>query len=448
MYLDFYKFRQKPFQINTDPKLYWFGEKNTEAFKLFASVLNEKKGISVLTGDSGTGKTTFINLLINTLPSNTISGIVHDPSFNEIGFSRYLAHIFSLRSDFHTLKEFYHLFKRFLFKSHIRRKSVVLVVEEAQKLNQKNLDIIVKLSEIKHKKVPLISIVLVGQNDFLSILNKLKNRGLRKKLNLNHQLEFLSETETNDYIQFRLYASGIQENLFTQGAIKRIFMLSNGSPHKINIIADYALLSGYINETRYINESLVDVFTHSFDLHKTDIVQPESTSSGDEIHVLCEKKPVLNPPALRHSKKVPDLNFFLSPTTTPVSQNVFRFHSQDLRVLKQMARFYIENKNLEEAELYIEKILENNEGVVDTLMMKGELHILKNEYEDAIEIFNRILAKDPLNVHSYYFKALAHMKNYDILVAKATIATALSINPKFNKGKSLLEKINSVLTAK
>jgi tetratricopeptide (TPR) repeat protein len=255
-------------------------------------------------------------------------------------------------------------------------------------------------------------------------LTKSKNTKLKRIINAKHQLQFLSEEETRDYIEFRLYASGIRENIFTIGAIQKIFRLSKGSPHKINTIADYALLSGYITGTRHINETLVEGFTDGFDQMLSEMTN--SSLPFDDKQLFFEQEPPEAP------CKTP---------INPASHNVFRFHSQDLRVLKQMARFYIENKNLAEAELYIEKIVQSNEMITDTTMMKGEIHLLRTEFDAAIDTFNQILAKEPMNVHSYYFKALAHIEKGDIDIAKASLGTALSINPKFNKGKSLLQKI-------
>ena len=85
MYLSFYKLKHKPFQISTDPRFLWLGEKHEEALATLKYGVLDNKGFLLLTGDVGTGKTTLINALINSLDKNTFVASIRDPALDPPG---------------------------------------------------------------------------------------------------------------------------------------------------------------------------------------------------------------------------------------------------------------------------------------------------------------------------------------------------------------------------
>ena len=86
MYLSYYNLRAKPFQISADPKFLWLGEKHKEALATLKYAIVENKGILALTGDVGTGKTTLINALIQSLGDDTMVATIYDPSLEVLDF--------------------------------------------------------------------------------------------------------------------------------------------------------------------------------------------------------------------------------------------------------------------------------------------------------------------------------------------------------------------------
>ena len=79
MYLTYYNLKEKPFRISTDPKFLWLGQKHQEALATLKYAVLENKGLLLLTGDVGTGKTTLINGLVNSLGDNVVVATVPDP---------------------------------------------------------------------------------------------------------------------------------------------------------------------------------------------------------------------------------------------------------------------------------------------------------------------------------------------------------------------------------
>ena len=97
MYLSHYNLTEKPFQISTDPKFLWLGEKHKEALAVLKYGIMNNQGFILLTGDVGTGKTTLINALLNNLDKDTIVAVVSDPKLNTIEFFNLVASSFRVK---------------------------------------------------------------------------------------------------------------------------------------------------------------------------------------------------------------------------------------------------------------------------------------------------------------------------------------------------------------
>ncbi len=114
MYLSFYKLKVKPFQMSTDPNFLWLGEQHKEALATLKSAIIENKGILALTGDVGTGKTTLINALIQSLGEDNAGG--HDlrsESRGRSSFSTVVASAFNMGKTFESKGQFINHFRQF-----------------------------------------------------------------------------------------------------------------------------------------------------------------------------------------------------------------------------------------------------------------------------------------------------------------------------------------------
>ena len=257
MYLSHYNLTEKPFQINTDPKFLWQGEKHKEALAMLKYGILDNRGFLFLAGDVGTGKTTLINSLISQLGDQIIVAIVPDPSLEKIDFFNFLAVAFNFNRQFNSKGEFLVYFSRFLHKAYINNKRVLLIIDESQKLTSELLEEIRLLSNIEKHDAKLINIFFVGQNEFIDILLRSENRALRQRITINYRIDPLTENETEQYIQRRLKVAGSQKNIFTSKAVHEIFAFSGGYPRLINIVCDHSLLTGYVKGKKAIDAGIV-----------------------------------------------------------------------------------------------------------------------------------------------------------------------------------------------
>jgi general secretion pathway protein A len=220
MYQSFYNLKIKPFQITTDPKFLWLGEKHKEALATLKYGILENKGFLLLTGDVGTGKTVLIHGLIKLIDISAIVAAVPDPGLNTLDFFNFLSEEFEMNRRFDSKGAFLIHLKHFLYKASAADKKVLLIIDEAQRLHHELIEQIRLLSNIEMDNRKLINIFFVG---------------------LNH----------------RLKVAGCTRELFKSEALRNIYAFSHGYPRLINIICDHALLTGYSAGKKIIDAAVI-----------------------------------------------------------------------------------------------------------------------------------------------------------------------------------------------
>ena len=310
MYLSFYHLKHKPFQISTDPRFIWLGEKHEEALATLRYGVLDNKGFLLLTGDVGTGKTTLINALLSTLGKNTLVASIRDPALDPMDFYNYTAHAFGLESNFTSKGSFLIRFERFLRDANSAKKKVLLIIDEAQRINQELLEEVRLLSNIEREDSKLLNIFFVGQLEFNEILLRPENRAIRQRITINYNIPPLSEQETGRYIKHRLEVAGADEEIytlatlqknkkseyvkyelelpesleeiFTVEAIKEIYSFSKGYPRLINIICDRSLLTGFVEESKTITLKHVKECVKELKI-------PQLTQNKNTVHEVAEE---------------------------------------------------------------------------------------------------------------------------------------------------------------
>lgn len=257
MYLSHYGFKEKPFDISTDPKFLWLGEKHKEAFAVLKYGVMENKGFLLLTGDVGAGKTTLINALINSVGDDVVYAFIPDPGLEVREFYRYLANAFGCDDSFKDKADFIFMFRDFLHSAYEAGKKVLLIIDEAQRLSNELLEEIRLLSNIELQDSKLLNIFFVGQAEFNTKLLDPQNRPVRQRITISNHIQPLTEKETGDYIRHRLKVAGSQKNIFSYVAIHEVYKFSAGYPRLINIVCDIALLTGYVRDKMKIGDDIV-----------------------------------------------------------------------------------------------------------------------------------------------------------------------------------------------
>ncbi len=257
MYLAHYDIKRMPFKTNPDPKFLWLGENHREALSVLKYGIYKNEGFLLLTGDIGTGKTSLVRHLINLIKQKTLVAFIPIPNLDPIDFFNYLSEEFGMQNRYHKAVDFLIHFKRFLLTAYSERIKVFLIVDEAQNINHRLLEVIRLLSNIELDNRKLISIFFIGQTEFEAVLMQEKNKAIRQRITTSFHLNPLNELETRKYIAHRLRVAGAKKNMFTLDACSKIHAISDGIPRLINSICDCALLSGYVKGTKIIDLSFI-----------------------------------------------------------------------------------------------------------------------------------------------------------------------------------------------
>lgn len=259
MYCHFYGLKERPFNVTSDPAFFFLSRKHKEALAHLIYGVSQRKGIIVLTGEIGTGKTTLCRFFLNQLSKNVKTAFILNPHFQEIQLLEAIVKDFGISAkDSSGLGLVWEL-NKFLLSETEFGNNVVLIIDEAQNLKPNLLEQVRLLSNLETDKDKLLQVVLVGQPELNRRLNLYDLRQLRQRIMVRFHITPLEQDEIKNYINHRLNIAGSISNIeFTDEAIELISSFSSGTPRLINMICDRALLAGFVAETRQIDSNIIN----------------------------------------------------------------------------------------------------------------------------------------------------------------------------------------------
>ncbi len=241
-------FQKEPFSTSPDPEFFYLSRGHETALTNILIELRLKRGLSVILGDVGTGKTSLSRKLIQELKErdDIIFHIILDPSFgDERMFLRSLARNFEIGPDGgaeDSILDLRDSLERFLFQKGVNEeKTVTLIVDEAQKLNGPSLEALRVLLNYETNKFKLIQLVLLGQLEFYSKIAGISN--FFDRISFKYTLNPLDFKETKELIDFRIKQAGYRSTarLFLDDAVKEIYRYSGGYPRQVTMLCHKAL---------------------------------------------------------------------------------------------------------------------------------------------------------------------------------------------------------------
>ncbi len=250
--MSYYKilgFQKEPFSTSPDPDFFYLSKEHEAALTNILIELRLKRGLSVILGDVGTGKTTLSRKLIQELKNreDCIFHMVLDPSFeNPTSFLNSFSKNFGIApADFEkepVLAELRESLERFLFqKAAVENKTVILIVDEAQKLNDSSLEILRVLLNYETNEFKLLQLVLLGQLELQEKINGIAN--FFDRISYKGKLAALGYDETKEMISFRISQAGYRAgmDLFLEEALEAIYHYTGGYPRPVTMLCHRAL---------------------------------------------------------------------------------------------------------------------------------------------------------------------------------------------------------------
>lgn len=260
MYNAYFGFKESPFSIAPDPRYLYMTEQHREALAHLVYGLNSEGGCILLTGEVGTGKTTVCRCLLEQIPEKSNIALVFNPKVTATELLETICdelHIEYPQGE-NSVKTYIDRINDFLLQANAAGQKTVLIIDEAQNLENAVLEQLRLLTNLETNQRKLLQIIILGQPELLEILSQENMRQLAQRITARFHLNPLSRYELKAYISHRLAVAGSNVQLFDEKAIKRLFQLSHGVPRLINIICDRALLGAYVESKTSVDPQTVN----------------------------------------------------------------------------------------------------------------------------------------------------------------------------------------------
>jgi len=267
MFLDFYQLKEQPFGVTPDPHFLYLGASHREALASLSYGVKTGRGLLALIAPPGMGKTTLLFRLLEHLRGAARTAFLFQTQCDSSGLLRYLLADLGVNAggnDFVTMHE--QLNEQLLREARVGRR-FVLVIDEAQNLNDSVLETARLLTDFETPREKLLQIVFAGQPQLAEKLEQPELAQLRQRIAILGRLEPFGNTEISHYIDHRLRVAGYNAGpLFTPAAIARIAASSEGIPRNINNLCFNALSLGCALRRKQIDADLVGEAVSDLDM--------------------------------------------------------------------------------------------------------------------------------------------------------------------------------------
>ena len=247
MYLEHFGLGVNPFSLS--PKLDFLFKSGTfeESMAHLVYGLDNHEAIVLITGAIGTGKTMALQSFLTSLGPRFEFALITNTRVTAIELLKLILEDLGVGLPVEADKsDLLILFKDYLNRASREGKMVLLVVDEAQNLEPEVLEEIRLLTNLGQGETQPVQIILVGQPELEETVNRPDLAQIRQRIRVHYNLDPLSREETEEYINHRMAVAGCGRNVFTAGAIDRIFKASHGVPRLVNTMAGEALLSAFV----------------------------------------------------------------------------------------------------------------------------------------------------------------------------------------------------------
>lgn len=259
-YLDFFKLKEQPFSSTVDDKFYYGSKQHAEALVRLKYAIDTMKGLAVVIGDIGTGKTTLARKMLNELDENKYEAallVVLHSSVTTDWLMKKIALQIGVVSPGDSKVDLLGQIYRQLLELHKKGLKTVVIIDEMQMLKSKEImEEFRGLLNMEVAEGKLITFVFFGLSEMEDILAL--DEPLKQRIALRCRLAPLEGNNTREYINHRIRVAGAERGIFTAGAINKIHAYAKGVPRVINTVCDNALLEGFLMKNESIEEDIID----------------------------------------------------------------------------------------------------------------------------------------------------------------------------------------------
>lgn len=258
IYEHYFALTQRPFSIAPNPSFLYACGQYKEALAALEYGMLHRGGFVLLTGEVGTGKTTLCKFLLQSVPQDTEVALVLHPQLDRIELLQLICKEFGLDgAGLFKESQLIDLLTEFLLHVYSKGGYSVLIIDEAQHLDESVLELVRLLTNLETHEDKLLQIILLGQPELKDRLNKYQLRQLNQRFTARFHLSGLSFSQVRSYLNHRVEVAGGRESLFTISAAWLLYRMTGGIPRLINVLADRCLMGCYAEQKKQVTPIMV-----------------------------------------------------------------------------------------------------------------------------------------------------------------------------------------------
>jgi len=257
MYLDYWGLKRLPFENVPDPDFIYYSPEHLEALSRLLYAVKGNKGVVLITGEIGSGKTTLSRVLIQQLPKEKYDiGLMVNTTLAPLDFLREVLRSFGLSpGDDLSKSSLLNLFHEKMLENLNKDVGTLLIIDEAQLISKETFEELRLLMNFQMNNRFLLTVILLGQPELRNIVKDIKQ--LDQRVAIRYHLNPLNFYETLKYMGVRFTKAGLSRNIITKQAAKDIYTFSKGTPRLINSICDTSLMAGFMSKAKIIDSKIV-----------------------------------------------------------------------------------------------------------------------------------------------------------------------------------------------
>lgn len=279
MYEALFGLKVKPFAVTPDPRFLYSSRSHREALAALVYGVKERRGFVRLVGEVGTGKTTLLRALLEGLDVAVRTVLITHTTIDREELLRMILNDLEMPCDhLNRVQMIQSLHDLVLLTFQSRLPPPLIIVDEAQNLADEVLEEIRLLTNLEMGDTKLVQVILAGQPELESKLEKPTLRQLGQRVAVRARLQPLGADETAAYVRHRLRVAGASDvDLFSSAALATVWRRTAGLPRLINILCEQALVNAFGANKKRVDESLVDEAVHDLGLDRPGAGAPATT---------------------------------------------------------------------------------------------------------------------------------------------------------------------------
>ncbi len=256
---EFFGLYQNPFPVSPEEEKFYFSQHIEQILSEIIFGINARKGFMILTGEVGLGKTTISRRIMNIIEEKGVeTSLVFYTGFQDVELIREINRDFGQNIESLLFSDQMKLLYDYLVRQNRRGKNCAIIIDDAQNLDLKSLELIRMISNLETGQEKLVQILLVGQPELMDLLNSEELRQLRSRIVIHQEVKALTLEELKDYLLFKMNLAGNRGQIRIQKtALNKIYKLTKGNFRQINMLMDRCLYVAFLHNTKNISKQIV-----------------------------------------------------------------------------------------------------------------------------------------------------------------------------------------------